>query len=52
MNITMSVSSAVVCILGLLVFWFSGNPKAQKLAINMFWVGLLVTLMKGGAFLR
>lgn len=35
----------VVCIIGLIVYMVSANGKAQTLARDAFWTGLLVTLL-------
>ena len=42
----------LICIIGLVVYAISVNPKAQTLARDMFWVGLLVFLLKPFALLR
>jgi len=34
----------LVCIVGLLMFALSENPKIGPIGKDMFWVGLLVTL--------
>lgn len=36
----------LICIVGALVYAVSQNPKAQTLARDCFWVGLLVFLLK------
>lgn len=36
----------VVCIVGLVVYAISTNGKAQALAKDCFWVGLLVLLLE------
>lgn len=35
----------LVCIIGLIVYSISANPKAQAIGLDMFWVGLFVTLL-------
>lgn len=39
-------ASIIVCIAGLFLYLWSPNPKAANIGDRMFWVGLLVTLMK------
>jgi hypothetical protein len=35
----------LICIIGALVYAISNNGKAQALGKDMFWTGLLVTLL-------
>jgi hypothetical protein len=36
----------VVCLIGLIAYSISDNPKLQAIAKDMFWTGLLVTLLQ------
>jgi hypothetical protein len=45
MTLTLAVS-LVICIVGLLIYWFATHPKIQALALHMFWVGLLACLIR------
>ncbi len=36
--------SAIVCLVGLLMFALSANAKVSAIGKDMFWVGLLITL--------
>jgi hypothetical protein len=39
------VLSLLVCLLGLLFYGFSGNPKVSEVGRMMFWTGLLSFLL-------
>ena len=45
MNINPLWVSLVICIAGLVIYAVSQNAKAQALALDAFWVGLLATLL-------
>lgn len=38
----------VVCIVGLVIYLVSNHPKANAIALHMFWVGLAVFLLNFG----
>jgi hypothetical protein len=38
--------SALVCLVGLLMYALSANPKLTVIGLHMFWVGLLATLLQ------
>jgi hypothetical protein len=38
----------VICVVGLLLFMLSTQPKVAEVGKIMFWTGLLVTLFSGG----
>lgn len=41
----------IICVVGLIMYMISGNPKLVEVGRMMFWVGLLVTLMSSGAIM-
>ena len=41
--------SALVCLIGLVVYAISNNPKASTIGLNCFWVGLLAFLLEVGS---
>jgi hypothetical protein len=43
--------SVIVCIIGLVSYALSSNPKVQAIALHCFWVGLLVFLLRWGGAL-
>jgi hypothetical protein len=43
MNIWLSL---LICIAGLVIYAVSNNSKAQAIALDCFWVGLLVFLLR------
>lgn len=45
---TISIVPILVCIVGLLLFAFAPQAKAQRIGEHMFWVGLLTALLAGG----
>ena len=42
------ILALLVCIVGLVVYAISNNGKAQALALDCFWVGLLAFLLSFG----
>ena len=44
MSVTLAVSFFVM-ILGLLLYWFAGPPKLQRIGEIMFFCGLLASLL-------
>ena len=46
--ITAWILALLVCVVGLVVYAISTNPKAQALALDCFWVGLLAFLLTWG----
>jgi len=42
------VLALLICLLGLVVYAISNNGKAQALALDCFWVGLLAFLLTWG----
>lgn len=38
----------LVCIVGLVVYAITNNPKAAAIALDCFWCGLLVVLLELG----
>jgi len=46
-----AIVALIVCILGLVVYAISTNAKAQNLASDCFWVGLLAFLLLWGGHL-
>lgn len=43
------VLSALVCLIGVLMYALSANPKLVEIGRMMFWVGLLAFLLTLGA---
>ena len=42
---TIALIPALVCLVGLLMFVLSANPKVVAIGGHMFWVGLLALLL-------
>jgi hypothetical protein len=40
----------LVCLIGLLMYALATNPKVNALGLNMFWVGLFVSLLQSSQF--
>lgn len=43
-----TIVALIVCLIGLIVYAVSNNGKAQTLALDCFWVGLLAFLLIWG----
>lgn len=46
---TINIIPLIVCIVGLLLYVFAPQAKAQRVGEIMFFSGLLATLLSGGA---